>query len=64
MLSGRRTFHHTSVPGVVGPGVVVVVGAGVDLPTSFFPVRSNNCTIGLKNFTGTACRAFVRAIFL
>ena len=64
MLSGRRTFHHTSVPGVVGPGVVVVVvGAGVDSPT-FFPVRSNNCTIGLKNFTGTACRAFVRAIFL
>ena len=38
MLSGRRTFHHTSVPGVVGAGAEVATTAD-SLPPSFFPLR-------------------------
>ena len=38
MLSGRRTFHQTSVPGVVGTGAEVATTAD-SLPPSSFPLR-------------------------
>ena len=38
MLSGRRTFHHASVPGVVGAGAEVATTTDF-LPPSSFPLR-------------------------
>ena len=61
MFSGRRTFHQTSVPGVVGPGAEVVAAADPLSPSSFSSCATTEYKKHLEAFlNNTECCPFCR----